>query len=125
MRKTWIARGLAMLVLGIAAIALFTLLVMSLWNALVPPLFHGPLLSFWQAAGLLVLSRILFGGLRSGGHRGPPWARGRGGHGRAAMLERWSKMTPEEREAFRAGLRSRFGGRCASGTDDASAERPA
>src|SRR2546429_1443972 len=44
---------------------------MSLWNWLVPSLFHGPAVRYWQAVGLLLLSRILFGGVRGrGGWRG-------------------------------------------------------
>ena len=40
---------------------------MYLWNWLVPLLFHGPVVTFLQALGLLVLSKILFGGFgRSG-----------------------------------------------------------
>ena len=35
---------------------------MYLWNWLVPLLFHGPVVTFLQALGLLVLSKILFGG---------------------------------------------------------------
>ena len=45
---------------GIAAVAFFSLLVMLLWNWLVPALFHGPGINYLQAAGLLVLSKIIF-----------------------------------------------------------------
>ncbi len=41
--------------------------VMHLWNWLLPPLFGWRLITFWQALGMLVLCRILFGG--SGWHR--------------------------------------------------------
>ncbi|MDR2730457.1 MAG: hypothetical protein LBB81_06105, partial [Treponema sp.] len=47
----------------LAAIAAFGAVVMLLWNALLPTLFVLPTLSYWQAAGLLILARILFGGL--------------------------------------------------------------
>ena len=56
-------------VLGVAAAFLFTYLVMLLWNALVPELFNGPVLTYWQALGILVLSKILFSGV-GGGRRG-------------------------------------------------------
>ncbi len=39
-----------------------SLLLMLLWNALMPDLFGLPELDFLQAMGLLLLSRILFGG---------------------------------------------------------------
>ena len=68
--------------------------VMSLWNWLLPPLFGWPALTFWQALGLLALCRILFGGF---GLHGPDRSR------------RWSRMSPEERERFRQGMRERCG----------------
>jgi hypothetical protein len=76
---------------------------MQLWNGLVPVLFHGPVVGFWQAVGLLLLSRILFfggPGGRFGGGRRNRWRRG--------FRERWEKMTPEEREK----MRERWGDRC-------------
>ena len=54
-----------------------------------------------QAIGLVILSKILFGGF----HGGP-----RGMHWRHRMMERLDKMTPEERERFREGIRNTFGG---------------
>jgi hypothetical protein len=44
----------------IAAVAIASLIVMLLWNWLVPSLFHGPVISYLQAAGLLVLTKIIF-----------------------------------------------------------------
>jgi hypothetical protein len=65
----------------------------------VPPIFGWRAITFGQAIGLLVLSKILFG-------RGGPW---RGLQWRRRMWERWDQMTPEEREQFRAGMRGRCG----------------
>jgi len=53
-------------VLGVAAVFAFTFVVMWLWNWLVPELFNGPLLSYWQTLGLLVLSKIIFSGIGGG-----------------------------------------------------------
>ena len=69
------ARKLAVMVpIGIAAIAIFTFvggqLVMQLWNWLMPAIFGLRELTFWQAVGLLALSRILFGGMGMGGRGG-------------------------------------------------------
>ena len=75
--------------------------VMSLWNWLMPALFGWHLINFWQAVGVLVLSKILFGGFR--GHPG------RHLYWRRRMMERWEQMTPEEREKFRQGMRGRCG----------------
>ena len=92
---------------AIVGIALFITIggtvVMLLWNWLLPTLFFLPSITFWQAIGVLALSRILFGGFRLGGGR-RPWSRRR-------MEERWAGMTPEEREAFRQGMRGRCGRR--------------
>lgn len=90
--------------LAILAMALFTFIggeiVMRLWNWLLPGLFGWRLITFWQALGLVVLCRILFG--RFGG-------RGFGrSNFRRRMSERWGKMTPEERDK----LRERFAGCC-------------
>lgn len=42
-------------------------IVMHLWNWLLPPLFGWRELTFWQALGMLVLCRILFGGFGGSG----------------------------------------------------------
>ena len=93
--------ALIALPLMVLAFALFSYVVMSLWNWLTPALFGWKLITFWQAAALLFLCKILFGGFR-GGHGGPMrWRR--------RMRERWEHMTPEEREAFRKGMHGRCG----------------
>jgi hypothetical protein len=85
------------LLIGLAAIALFTLVVMGLWNAILVPVLHVGAVTFWQAAGILLLSKILFGGFRGG----PPW-RGRGRHAWGRELsQKWENMTPEEREKMK------------------------
>lgn len=57
--------------LAIAGAAAFVFVggqvVRLLWNWLLPPLFGWHTLTFWQAIGLLVLCRILFGNFGSGG----------------------------------------------------------
>jgi hypothetical protein len=82
---------LVLLPIGILAIAIFGFVVMNLWNWLVPAVLGGKLITFWQALGVLVLSRILFGGF--GGHRSG-----------------WNNMSAEEREKFRAGMRQKCAG---------------
>src|SRR5262245_41241802 len=81
--------------------------VKELWNWLLP-LFGVRQITFWQALGILALCRILFGGL--GRHGVSRSFRGRMGERMAErMAERWDRMTPEEREKFRRGLRGRCG----------------
>jgi hypothetical protein len=41
--------------------------VQALWNWLVPDLFNGPELNYWQTIGLFILSKILFTGIAPGG----------------------------------------------------------
>ena len=97
----WSVKGLAVLAAVAAVVAVLSFVVMLLWNSLVPAQFRGPPLQYWQALGLLLLSRILFGGLRGRG--------GWHGHWRQRMWrERWESLTPEER----ARLREQFQGRC-------------
>ena len=55
---------------ALVASVLIGFLVKSLWNALMPPIFGWHMITFWQALGLLLLSRILFGSWSSGGNRG-------------------------------------------------------
>lgn len=77
--------------------ALFGWIVMLLWNWLMPDLFGLSTISFWQAAGLLLLCKILFGGF-GGGHHGCGHGHGMH-HGCGNKLrECWENMTPEERE---------------------------
>jgi hypothetical protein len=90
--------GARFIAIGVVAVAAFSLAVMRLWNWLAPAVFGGHTINYWQALGLLVLSRILFGG----------W-RGRRGHGGYSRFKFTSEMTPEEREEFRQRLRARCG----------------
>ena len=95
----WIA---PIAILGFALfIAIGGEIVRLLWNWLLPSLFGWRELSFWQALGMLALCRILFGGLGLHGSGGS-------GMGRR-MAARWERMTPEERERFRLGIRGRAG----------------
>ncbi len=95
MKRFWIFKGLKFLAFGALAIAGFGYLVMSLWNWVIPTVTGWHALTFAQALGLLVLSRVLFGGLR--GHRG-------GLHWRHRMQHRWAEMSPEDRERLRKTL---------------------
>ena len=97
-RKWWIIPA------AIVALPLFIFIggeiVMHLWNWLLPPLFGWRSLTFWQALGLLVLCRILFGGL---GHGGP-------GRGRGRRFGRGCRnMSHEDREKFRKAMDEGYG----------------
>jgi hypothetical protein len=101
MRSHHFLRLLKFLPLMVLFLALVGFVVMGLWNWLMPALFGWKPIGYWQAWGLLILGRILFGGLHGGG--------GQSGHWRHRMKERWEKMTPGERERFRQELDSCWG----------------
>lgn len=82
----------------IAVAAALAAVIMVLWNSLMPAIFGLTAISYWQALGLLVLARLLFGNF--GGYR-RHWH----GNGRNHIRERWDKMTPEQKEEF---MKNRF-----------------
>ena len=78
-------RGLriaGLVLLGVIAAAAFALafgyFVMLLWNWLMPPIFGLKVITYWQAFGIVVLAKLIFGAVS-----------GRGGHG-----EGWRKRRP-------------------------------
>ena len=103
-------------VVALMAAMVFGFLVMSLWNWLAPAVFGLHEITFWQALGILILSKILFGGFH-----GRP---GCGGHWRHRMSGRWQQMTVEEREKFRQGILRRCGGANVV-TEESRGDRPA
>ncbi len=79
--------------------ALFGFVVQYLWNWLMPDLFGLPVITYWKALGLLILSKILFSGFGRKGH---------GSHYRSdkhiwkrKFRQKWENMTEEDREKYR------------------------
>jgi len=95
--KNRIARVIKIMLFGVVAFVVFGFVVMALWNWLMPALFGLRLITFWQAVGLVILSKILFGSFHSHGGGRTDWRR--------RMRERWEQMTPEERAKFQDGMR--------------------
>ena len=86
------ARPLKFIVGFLVAVLGFGLITMLLWNILLPDIFGITTINFWQAIGLLVLTRVLFSGIGGGapmhsGHKNP-------------IREKWQKMTLKERREF-------------------------
>ncbi|MET0534693.1 MAG: hypothetical protein ABW171_10760 [Steroidobacter sp.] len=80
----------------IAFVAGIVAIVMLLWNWLMPELFVSARpIDYWQAAGLLLLCKILFSG----------------GHGRWKHHRRWDHMSMEEREQLKQRFKGRWGDR--------------
>ena len=107
------ARGIrvvGMVLAGVVGAAVFALvfgwLVMLLWNWLMPVVFHLGVIGYWQAFGIVILAKLIFGGIGGGRghHRGPwkgnPWE---GKHGRddwRFYREFWEKEGHQAFERF-------------------------
>ena len=102
MRKVFYKGRFIFIPLGVAAfLALISFVVMQLWNNLLPGILHTSTITFWQAMGLFILCKILFGFGKGGRTGGAPWMRRR-------MQDRIKNMSPEERELFKAQMGSRM-----------------
>lgn len=100
MKKKWIIKAALLAIIAVAAMGA---VVMWLWNWLIPALFTGPTISYIQALGLMLLSRILFRGFVGGP--------GRGCHGGkfGQWKGKWENMSPEERDRMRDLWKKRCG----------------
>jgi hypothetical protein len=101
MKRRWVVLAPLVIVGILVFVAIGGGIVLLLWNWLLPSLFGWRPITFGQAVGILALCRILFGGF--------------GAHGsgrsnlRRRLAERWERLTPEERERLRRGIRERCG----------------
>ena len=89
-------------VMGLVGLALFTYVVQLLWNWLVPELFNGPELNYWQTLGIMILSKILFTGVMGHGKR-PPHPREKN--------DWWSHGSTEHREYWRKKFEDKMNGK--------------
>ncbi|HLP22062.1 MAG TPA: hypothetical protein VK174_17230 [Chitinophagales bacterium] len=89
-----ILRGVGIFALFVVGFFVFGFVTMHLWNYVMPYLFKLPLIDFKMAMAMVILSKILFGGM----HMRPE-----GGWGQKKYWKaKWQSMTPEEREKFKA-----------------------
>jgi hypothetical protein len=105
-RKFWLLRGLRFFLFAALFVAVAGFATQALWNWLMPQLFHLPAITLAQTYGLLLLSRILFGGFRGGRPGG--WARKRR-EWQQRMASRMEHLSPEAREKFRQQMHTRCG----------------
>lgn len=108
MKGYWFAKIALMVILFFTVV---TGVVMYLWNWLMPDIFSLRPITFWEAAGILLLSKILFGFGKKGGHHpgGPSWKHKWGGmtedqknQWKEKFKEKWCSPAPpkeEEKEA--------------------------
>ncbi len=94
-----ISKFLKYFVIGLAFAVAVGLIVMLLWNWLIPNIFGGPTVTFLQAIGLLILAKILFGST------GPARVQGRT-RWRKRFAAKMAEMSPEERARFREEVRN-------------------
>jgi hypothetical protein len=94
----WIVKIAVMVLIAIVLVVFVTML---LWNWLVPELFNGPVINFWQTLGLLALSKIFFWSFAKGHHKG-------GSHWKPYWKEKWNTMSAEERERFKQKMKDKW-----------------
>lgn len=98
-KKFWIKAAILAPLAIAAGVYIFGSIVMLLWNSILPTVFGFGTITFWQALGILILSKILFGGF--GGHH-------RCGHsGHHHMSDKWMYLNPEEKEKMKEEWRRR------------------
>lgn len=117
-------RGLKICVMVVAVVALVTVVVEHLWNWLMPSIFGLRMITYWEAMGLLVLSKLLLGGFHK--HGGPRWSERR--EWKRRMKARWASMTPEEQERFKQGMKQykyAYKARWGCGAREEAATQPA
>ena len=105
MKHWWMMKAAKFVVMMVVGMLVFGAIVMELWNVLVPDIFHGPAVTFWQALGLLLLSHILLRGWGPWRHANG-WRHDRWKH---RFEEKLSAMAPEERDKFKEEWRRRCG----------------
>ncbi|WP_312333730.1 hypothetical protein [Sphingobacterium sp.] len=95
-----------MFVAIIVGVFLLVALLQYLWNTLMVDIFNLKAITYWQALGLFILSRILFGrgfGKPGGGRFRKDFPR---------QMEKGEDLSDDERERLREEWKRRFGGRC-------------
>ena len=117
-------RIVGLVLLGVIGAALFALafgwFVQLLWNWLMPAIFGLGAITYWQAFGIVILAKLIFGALGGRAHNGgwPRWARRKHGDsewGPDWGLDRWRHWRDfwheEGRDAFKRFVERRTGER--------------
>ncbi len=97
----WVKKIIGFIVLGAVAVLVLGFVVMSLWNAILPAVLGVKAITFAQALGIFVLSKILFGGFKGGGGG---WSRKKQ-EWKMRMDDKWQTMSSEERQQWKEKMR--------------------
>ncbi len=108
MKSLWLVRGLRFVVLALVLASVVVFGIYSLWNWLIPTIFHGPAISLPQTLGLLLLLRLLGAGL---GRLARPADRMRRRAWHQRLAGRMAGLSEAEREKFKQQMAQR----CAAG----------
>ncbi len=93
-KKFWIKKVAGFTVCAVTIVAMFGYIVMLLWNNVLVEVTPIKPINFWQSLGLLLLSKILFGGFNKGfAQKGKMWS--------SEMKAKWHNMSTEEKEQFK------------------------
>lgn len=112
-------------VLVIAGLFLLPYIVMLLWNGILPEVIGVKTITYWQAVGIFILCKLLFGGFKGGGNHHHKKHKMIKKHFKnccnnndnkssmkEALRDKFMNMSDEERENFRQKWKDRFRGRC-------------
>ena len=94
-KKFRLQKAIFLLVAIVVFILLLGGIVMLLWNAILPPVLGVKKITFWQAVGLFVLSKVLLGGWPGRGFKRKYTEKKR------RWKEKWMNMSEEERARFK------------------------
>lgn len=111
--------------LFIAGLFLLPYIVMLLWNGILPEIIGVKTITYWQAVGIFILCKLLFGGFKGGGNHHHKKHQMMKKHFKnccnnndnkssmkEALRDKFMNMSDEERENFRQKWKDRFRGRC-------------
>jgi hypothetical protein len=118
MKRSRFPKFLLFLLFIFAVIVPLGFIIMALWNNILTAVIPVTAINFWQALGLFLLSRILFGGFPGK----PGWAgHGRRRHEMEEMRDKWFNLSPEEKMQFKQNWKNKF----RTGPSPAGPEGPA
>ena len=103
-KRFWPLKVLFFLIAAMTLLSIAGWIVMTLWNFILPDVLGVQVVTFWQALGILILSRLLFGGWGRFGRR-------HFAEKRAMWRNKWQEMNDEEKQAFKARWREKCGRR--------------